>query len=75
VCKRGVAEWRSQRGCGCCEKQVEGDAAIGENGSGGRCDKEVDIADEGGEEGLDCIEEDGEFEELWRGRGTIRRCG
>ena len=57
------------------EEEREDDATIGEDGSGtsscGGVETEVEVANCSCEEGLDCVEEDGEFEEFGGGSGAI----
>lgn len=71
----GVAEGRGERGC-------YGNEEKGEDDPGGRKDRgyavggaigceEIDVAGEGGEAGLDGVEEDGVFEFGGCGRGAV----
>lgn len=75
----GVAEGGGERGGYGDEEEGGGYCTRGEDGGdGGRRgggEEEVDVADERGEEGLDCVEEDGEFEFFGGGGGTVGRGG
>lgn len=78
--QRGVAEWTGEGGGDGDEEERHEDALVGEDGWGaaglGRgVITQVDVSYEGGEEGLESIEEDGEFEEFGGGRGAVWRCG
>ena len=73
--QRGVAKGRCEGIGDCDEEEGKDDSAIGEDGRGGcargSVETQVDIADGGCEEGLDCVKEDGEFEELRGGCWTV----
>jgi hypothetical protein len=65
--ERGIAKRRSQRRCNCYEEQRNEDAPVGEDGFYGRAFgvvAQVCVANERSEEGLEGVEEDGEFEQL-----------
>lgn len=73
----GVAERRGERRGHGHEEQGDHDAPRREDGRQGACavaPRQVDVARNGGEEGLDCVEEDGVLEHLGLVGGAIR-CG
>ena len=71
----GVAKRGGERRGECYQKERSYDLACGEDGSGPCAGfgvvAKVGVAYQGSEKGLDCVEEDGEFEELRGGGGTV----
>lgn len=71
----GISEGGSQGACDGYQGEREYDAVVWEDGRGfcalRGVEAEVEVANGGCEEGLHCIEEDGEFEQFGGGRGAV----